>query len=98
MARLEQAGVPSCKVYNNSDVFNDPHFRGNGWLIDAPVMAGIDSMETFVCRGPNAGFSKEPGTFRRADALGEHNEEVMGRYGYSKDEIDRLQTKWSQSK
>jgi crotonobetainyl-CoA:carnitine CoA-transferase CaiB-like acyl-CoA transferase len=52
-------------------------------------------MKKFVCRGPNATFSKEPGEFRRADDLGEHNYEVMSKYGYSKEEIDRLQAKWA---
>jgi len=92
---LEQAGVPSCKVYDNNDVFSDPHYRGNNWLVEAPVMPGITSMDTFVARGPNAGFSREPGTFRRAAALGEHNYEVMERCGFPKEEIDRLQAKWA---
>lgn len=98
LAQLGKAGVPSCKVFDNNDVFHDPHFRGNRWLIEAPVMAAISSMDTFVCRGPNAGFSREPGTFRRADALGEHNAEVMEKYGYSQAEIDRLQSKWAKKK
>ena len=92
---LDNGGVPCSKVYDNNDVFNDPEFRENDFLIEAPVMQGITSMDTFVCRGPNATFSKEPGTFQQAAALGEHNYEIMQKYGYSKEEIDRLQSRWS---
>lgn len=95
LALLDKAGIPCCKVYDNNDVYHDPNYRKNKWLIEAPVVPSITSMKKFVCRGPNATFSKEPGEFRRADDLGEHNYEVMSKYGYSKEEIDRLQAKWA---
>jgi crotonobetainyl-CoA:carnitine CoA-transferase CaiB-like acyl-CoA transferase len=78
-------------------VFADPHYRENDWLIEAPVMPGISGMDSFVTRGPYAKFSKQPGTFRRAPDIGEHNYEIMARYGLSGEEVDRLQAKWAKA-
>ena len=97
-ALLEAAGVPCCKVFNNNDVLAEPHYRENNWIIEAPAMSGVTSMKTIVTRGPNAVFSKEPGVYKRAPALGEHNHEVLEHFGIDAAEIDRLQTKWTQKK
>ncbi len=94
---LTDAGIPCCKVYNNRDVIADEHFRSNGWLVEAPVADDVSSLKTYITRGPNARFSKEPGRIHKAPTLGEHNYEIMETYGYSKEEIERLQAKWAEN-
>ena len=97
-ALLEAAGVPCCKVYDNNDVLDEAHFRENKWIIEVPVMPGVTSIDTVVTRGSNALFSKEPGVYKPAPALGEHNHKVLEHFGIDAAEIDRLQEKWTQKK
>ncbi len=90
LAMLEKAGVPSCKVYSNSDVFADPHYRENDWLIEAPSCPAFPAWTPLSPgdRTPNFPNSRAPSA--GAD-LGEHNYEIMERYGLSGEEVDRLQ-------
>lgn len=94
---LEEAGVPSIKVQDNQDIANDVHARECRWIIDVPVQKGITSSKTFLTRNVQADFSETPGEVRRGPALGEHNYEVLEQYGWSKEKIDAMETKWEEA-
>jgi len=95
IALLDEAGIPCIKVYSNDDIAKDPHAIECGWLVEAPVQNGITSMTKYLTRNVIATFSEAPGTIKKAPALGEHNYEVLSKYGMTKEEIDEIQAKWT---
>jgi len=95
---LDEAGVPNIKVYNHTDLLNDPHARECGWVVEVPVPDDITSQKTYFSRGVLADFSVSPGDpIHQGPTLGQHNHEVLGKY-LSKEKIDELQTKWAAKK
>ncbi len=91
---LDAAGIPNSKVFSNFDLLNDEHARSCEWLLEVPAGGGLGD-KTYITRGVPADFSETPGDPRHpAPALGEHNHEILGRYGLSPEEIDALEEKW----
>lgn len=85
---LNEAGMPTGPIYTAKDVFEDPHFKKRGMLVD------IDDPEvgvyTFARSTPH--LSAAPEIVKRpAPGLGQHTRDILeGLLGYSSDELDRL--------
>ena len=83
----QKARVLCGPLYNTADLLKDPHFTGRDFWsgIEHPFTGSIDYP------GPPFRMSETPRQIRRsAPLLGEHNEEVYGHIGYSKDDLVRL--------
>lgn len=93
---LKDAGIPSCKVYDMHDVIADPHFLGQNWLCQAELPDDVTSRRTFLTRNVNAEFSKTPGKIKKAPSLGQHNYEVLSKYGLTREEIDKIEAEWTE--
>ena len=88
---LDEQGIPSAKVFDQEDVMNDPHIRGQKYLTEIPVPTGVVSKDSFVARNCIAGFSETPGTVKKAPSVGENTAEILTRYGVSSETIDEIQ-------
>ena len=86
--RLGQANdIAVCPVFTPKELFESPQLRERGFFaeIEHPELGKL------VCPSFPARFSLTPFRLRRpAPLLGEHNEEVYGKLGYSKEDILRL--------
>ena len=92
---LNAAGIPNSRVFTNFDLMNDVHARSCEWLLEVPAGGGLGD-RTYLTRGTPADFSETPGDPRHpAPALGEHNHEVLEKYGLSPEEVDALEEKWA---
>ena len=92
---LDKAGIPSAKVFDQEDVMYDPHIRDQNYLVRVPTPSSVTSMDAFVARGCIAKFSETPGKVKQAPCVGEHNSEILGRYGLGPEEIQQLQARWN---
>jgi formyl-CoA transferase len=87
LAVLEQADVPSSRVYDAKDIYEDPHYRARDMIErhTLPDGAPID------VPGVVPKLSATPGrTAWLGPKLGEHTEQVLGSLGYSDEEIAAL--------
>ncbi len=92
---LDAAGIPNSRVFSNFDLLHDEHARSCEWLLEVPVGGGLED-KTYVTRGVPADFSETPGDPRHpAPAFGEHNHEILEKYGLSPEEVDALEEKWA---
>ena len=82
------AGLPCGPINNIKDVFEDPHIIARGMLeeVEHPV---VGSYKTFgkAIKVENEAKKK----FIYAPSLGEHTEEVLGKLGYTPEEIKKTQ-------
>jgi crotonobetainyl-CoA:carnitine CoA-transferase CaiB-like acyl-CoA transferase len=70
---LEKAGVPATKINNIADIFQDPHFRARGNLIETLLSSG----RKIMTMGIMPKLSESPGQIEFVSPpLGAHNEEV----------------------
>lgn len=90
---IDSAGVPCCKVYTNKDVLADPHVRDQNFFVEVATPSDV-TRETYLARNCNAKLSETPGVIKPGPALGEHNHEVLERYGLTSKEVDTLLAKW----
>ena len=95
---LQAHGVPSCKVYGLEDVILDKHFREQGWIVEQSMPDNCGSDKTFFTRAPVGKYSECQPQLHKGCVLGAYNHEVMTEYGYSDEDIDRLQKKWAEKK
>jgi len=87
IARLGQAKKALVAPVNNAEgLVNDPHIkaRGSFVVIDHPMMGKVKSPGALF-RAGNSYQVRRP-----APLLGQHNEEVYGQLGYSKEELVKL--------
>ncbi|MBR1456696.1 MAG: CoA transferase [Oscillospiraceae bacterium] len=91
---LDKAGIPSAKVFDQEDVWNDAHIRDQGYLVDVPTPNNVTSKDVFTARGCIAKFSETPGEIKQAPYVGENNVEVLGQYGMSEEEVEKLMARW----
>ena len=90
---LENAQIPCGKVYGVKDILNDPQVQDNHYITNAEAPDN-SSRGQYICRNVNAAFSETPGMIRKAPVLGQHNYDVLCRYGLSREEIDSLEEDW----
>ena len=93
--KLQEAGVPACKVFDIKDVCTDPHFVGEGFIVEMPVPDDVHSQATFTTRGPIARWTVEPPVQKKAPLLGQQNIELMQSVGYTEEQAAALQQKWA---
>ena len=80
IAFFEEAGVTAGPVYDIAQFLDDPHVQARGIVVDAPD----DEMGETPMHAPVPRLSRTPGVLRTpAPAVGEHNDEIYARIGYS---------------
>ncbi len=80
IAFFEEAGVTAGPVYDIAQFLDDPHVQARGIVVDAPD----DEMVETPMHAPVPRLSRTPGLLRTpAPGVGEHNEEIYARIGYS---------------
>jgi formyl-CoA transferase len=84
---FEQAGVTAAPVYDIAQFLDDPHVQARGIVVEAPdAEMGEVPMHAVVPR-----LSGTPGGLRTpAPAVGEHNDEIYARIGYSTERVRAL--------
>ncbi|MDC5520892.1 CoA transferase [Acinetobacter baumannii] len=87
LQQLEQAEVPSGRIYSVADMVNDPHFNARDMLLSTELPDGqVVKMPGIVPK-----LSETPGQVKwRGPELGEHTESVLKQYGYKAEEIENL--------
>ncbi|EJD6089582.1 CaiB/BaiF CoA transferase family protein [Acinetobacter baumannii] len=87
LQQLEQAEVPSGRIYSVADIVNDPHFNARDMLLSTELPDGqVVKMPGIVPK-----LSETPGQVKwRGPELGEHTESVLKQYGYQAEEIESL--------
>lgn len=88
MEKAQACGYPCGAINTMADVFQDPHLRARGFLVE------VDHPYTGPLTYPGAPFimSETPWRAGRAPLLGEHTEETLAGLGYSGAEIERLRS------
>lgn len=92
--RLLECGVPCSMIYDDKMVFEDVHARECGWITAVPVSEGITSVDTFYAVSGPMELEKCKPEFRQAPVMGQHNVEVLSRFGLTKSEIEQMQAEW----
>lgn len=87
LQQLEQAEVPSGRIYSVADMVNDPHFHARDMLLSTELPDGqVVKMPGIVPK-----LSETPGQVKwRGPELGEHTESVLKQYGYQAEDIENL--------
>jgi formyl-CoA transferase len=91
LAALEEAGVPTGRIYRAADMLADPHFEARGDIVHLPHPDfGQIAMQNVAPR-----LSATPGRVGWAGpALGQHNDEVyQGILGLTVGEVEQLRKK-----
>jgi crotonobetainyl-CoA:carnitine CoA-transferase CaiB-like acyl-CoA transferase len=80
IAFFEEAGVTAGPVYDIAQFLDDPHVQARGIVVDVPD----DEMGQTPMHAPVPRLSRTPGVLRTpAPEVGQHNDEIYGRIGYS---------------
>ncbi|WP_397459104.1 CaiB/BaiF CoA transferase family protein [Pseudomonas asplenii] len=87
LAVLEQAEVPSGRIYSVADIVADPHYQARDMILDATLPGGAEvKMPGIVPK-----LSATPGQVNwQGPALGQHTERVLGELGFSDSDIQRF--------
>ncbi|MFV5443038.1 CaiB/BaiF CoA transferase family protein [Acinetobacter oleivorans] len=87
LQQLEQAEVPSGRIYSVADMVNDPHFNARDMLLSTELPDGqVVKMPGIVPK-----LSETPGQVKwRGPELGKHTESVLKQYGYQAEDIESL--------
>ncbi len=90
LAALDAADVPAGRVYDAEDILRDPHYAARKMIEQWRLPDG----HPVKIPGVVPRLSETPGGTRWiGPALGEHNDEVLGRLGYSDSERAELRRK-----
>jgi formyl-CoA transferase len=89
LAQFREAGVTTAPVYDMTDIERDVHFHERKVIVEVPDREmGMMPMHNISPR-----LSRTPGVFRGpAPRLGEHSEEVLIELGFSRSEVERLES------
>ncbi|HWL29702.1 MAG TPA: CoA transferase [Burkholderiaceae bacterium] len=86
-AMLDENEVGFSPIYDIADIFKDPHFAARRALVEVPD----DELGTVRMQNVAPVFSKSPGAVRHGGpSIGQHNNEVLGELGLTKEEIVSL--------
>ena len=87
LKKLDEAQVPSGKIYNIQDIVEDMHVRVRGMIEEHK----LDGNETIALPGIVPKLSQTPGETRwLGPKLGEHTAEVLSAIGYDADRLRDL--------
>ncbi|KAF5077732.1 Acetyl-CoA:oxalate CoA-transferase [anaerobic digester metagenome] len=94
---LDAAGIPCCKVLTTRDVINYQQVLERQMVVDvlAPKSLQNEGVPMFKMRGNPLKFSKTPAFQRQAPDLGQHNNEILERYGLSAESVNNLERDWA---
>jgi crotonobetainyl-CoA:carnitine CoA-transferase CaiB-like acyl-CoA transferase len=95
---MDKCDVPVAKIKNGSDLANDQDLVERGMIIDFPTPSYVKGLDKIKARGVVTHMSETPGSIKQAPSLGEHNVEVLTRYGFDEEYIRKLQTEWLEKK
>jgi crotonobetainyl-CoA:carnitine CoA-transferase CaiB-like acyl-CoA transferase len=91
--RCEAAAVSWAPVGKPTDLFDDPHLRSHGGLVDIAIATVAGGLATAGLPALPVEFGPErarPGLTRQPPRVGEHTAEVLREAGFSASEIARL--------
>lgn len=97
-AKIEAAGIPSCRVSDMNEAINDPHVQECGWVFDLGTPANVEKTRTFISRNVSADLSRTPGRAVPAPVLGADNYSILAEIGMSKEAVDQMMEPWKQVK
>jgi formyl-CoA transferase len=87
IAYFEEAGVTAAPVYDIGQFLDDPHVQERGIVVEAPD----DEMGEVPMHAVVPRLDGTPGGLRiPAPGIGQHNDEIYGRIGYSGERITSL--------
>jgi len=87
---LEKAEVPAGRIYTAADIFNDPHYHARDMIQRFELPDG----QPVHLPGIVPKLQATPGQTRwLGPSLGEHTDEILGRLGYSVEDIADLRTR-----
>jgi crotonobetainyl-CoA:carnitine CoA-transferase CaiB-like acyl-CoA transferase len=90
IAFFEEAGVTAAPVYDVAQFLDDPHVQERGIVVEVPD----DEMGKIPMHGIVPQLSETPGRFRLpAPKVGQHNDEIYTRIGYSAKSLDELRAR-----
>lgn len=95
---LNQYGIPCTKVNGQEDVIADPHVQEQGWLKEIPVPESVHSIGHILGGVGLADFSEGEVLNNAAPDLGQHNQEILQKCGFSAEEIDQMESEWASGK
>ena len=95
IAIMDAAGVASCKIRSLNEVAHDEVLWERGTLAELPLPPSYKEHRTIKGRGPWIKYSKTPAEMLRAPDLGEHNYEILGKYGWDMAKVDEKEAEWS---
>jgi crotonobetainyl-CoA:carnitine CoA-transferase CaiB-like acyl-CoA transferase len=87
MAKCERSGLPYAPIRRPEDLFNDPHLKQSGGLLDITLPNGT---ETQIPALPISVGGWRSGVRRDIPRNGQHSQELAQELGLSSDEIDAL--------
>lgn len=93
---LLSAGLPCSRVYTYEDVDQDPHYNEAGWFADIPMPEGM-ALRTRRLVGSPFEFSADKPEYKPLEGFGCGNYEILGQLGYSKEQVDQLETRWAEA-
>ena len=89
LAVLEQAGVPSSRIFTAADIHADPHYRARDMITEFKLPDG----RPIEIPGIVPKLSETPGSTRwLGPKLGEHTAEVLAGLGIGAEELAALRT------
>ncbi len=92
LLRLDRAGVPFAQVNRPSDLFDDPHLRANGGLVDITLRDGPRAGTPTVTPAlPIEWTGERFGVRHDIPGAGEHGREVLATAGYRQEQIDDME-------
>lgn len=95
-AVLMEKGVPCSLIYNDRMLLEDEHAKACGWITEMPLAEPKNSQAHYHIVAGGFGLSKCRPEYKNAPLMGVDNYEILGRFGYSKEEIDAMEREWAE--
>ena len=94
----DAAGIPCCKVLSTREMMSLPQLVSRGMIAGLPAPNSLQAagIPTLTARGPHIRYAKTPAVERQPPDLGQHNGELLERYGLSAEDAALLEREWKQ--